>query len=263
MTVTEDWASGRWYPDLHIPRWFTTGQSHKGRCCEKSQIHRWYGVHSWRGSGMQRRYLMLHICICMKKMWACEMIIEMLFGVHSWRGSGMQRRYLMLHIWICMKKMWACEMIIVMLFDSLVWLRVSQNRTFTIGLHSIYFSQSLSLSLSLYLSFALSLSVCLPVSVAAPTPSILLCFHLSLSLSALPLSLLDSVSPSESFTPSESHFSHLVATVWLPLSVPRTVSLSWLILTVVPTVVFVVCFALCVWSHTECKVDLCFIVHWV
>ena len=107
MTVTEDWASGRWYPHLHIPRWFTTGQSHKGRCCQKANIRRCYGV-------------------------------------HSWRGSGMQRRYLMLHIWICIKKMWAYEMIIVMLFDSLVWPCVSQNRTLTISLQAIYFSLCLS-----------------------------------------------------------------------------------------------------------------------
>ena len=134
-------------------------------------------------------------------------------------------------------------MIIVMLFDSLVWLRVSQNRTFTIGLRAIY-SLSLSLSLSLFRSVSVCLSACL---CRRPHPLYFTLFPpLSLSLSAPPLSLLDSVSPSESLTPSESHFSHLVATVWLPLSVPRTVSLSLLILTVVPTVVFVVCFALCV-----------------
>ena len=205
MTVTEDWASGRWYPHLHIPRWFTTGQSHKGRCCQKANIRRCYGV-------------------------------------HSWRGSGMQRRYLMLHIWICIKKMWAYEMIIVMLFDSLVWPCVSQNRTLTISLQAIYFS--------------LCLSVCLSVSLAPPPPSprsILLCFPLSLVL--LHFSVLDSLSPSESLTPSESHFSHLFPTVCLPLFAPPSVSLPWLILTVVPAVVFVVCLAPSVWSHTRCQVD--------
>ena len=69
-------------------------------------------------------------------------------------------------------------MIIVMLFDSLVWPRVSQNRTFAISLHAIYFS----------LSLCLCLSVSLCRSRPPPAPLILLCFHLCLFLHPLSLS---------------------------------------------------------------------------
>ena len=85
-------------------------------------------------------------------------------------------------------------MIIVMLFDSLVWLRVSQNRTFTIGLHAIYFSQSLSLSLSLSVSLSLCLCLSVCLSLLPPPPPLFysvstLSLSLSLFLRFLSLSL--------------------------------------------------------------------------